>query len=393
MNKSFFSIFGLFCLIYTSAQDSTSIDNITAVLSGKAIREVVSMSTLMGTGSGISNLPLCKENAHTEGRWVYRDEIVDKDFVCCSYDANDYTFNSSACGAHNYVWVPYYNGSDTRYTWTGGHGCSCDKRSNNRYTPNVREKYIWQPSTCRLLPWNGKQFCGLLGSRRIMFIGDSTMKQSMATIASMIFEHHGGCARNLIYVDNPKLVLILQSASQDQFLNKHPYTAFLAATEMHMPEIIFATIGPHVHSLKEYNTFENDFEKRFFPLFYDQNHFPKDRKLIFRGQHPGHSQCMRYVKPVDSKSAAETEKLLPDPYHWSIIKKFDDRMKSLVHRTRIKYEKALATPTRIFFMDTSPLSSRPDAHIDQKDCLHFCLPGPLSIEANILLTKLVTGEL
>jgi hypothetical protein len=91
----------------------------------------------------------------------------------------------------------------------------------------------------------------------------------------------------------------------------------------------------------------------------------------------------------------------------------DASMRKLVHDARKRYEHsftsmvsptaatnspaAIDVPTeaaksRIHFFDTYPLYFRPDAHISEEDCLHYCLPGALNVEANIFLTKLYTGE-
>ena len=49
-------------------------------------------------------------------------------------------------------------------------------------------------------------------------------------------------------------------------------------------------------------------------------------------------------------------------------------------------------------MDMSPLYGRPDAHpadIDKhaRDCLHYCLPGPVDVDGNILMQMLFNNEI
>jgi hypothetical protein len=65
-------------------------------------------------------------------------------------------------------------------------GCSCDITMNTRGIVSSREKYIWEPTSCSLLAWNSSQFCSLLGSRRILIIGDSTMHQTAVELMNML---------------------------------------------------------------------------------------------------------------------------------------------------------------------------------------------------------------
>lgn len=359
----------------------------------KILKDVVSMSSLTGTND--LGTQVCKGSEYVEGEWIYREDIVDKDFVCCTWDALDYKFNTDVCG-ENYLWSPIYLGSDYHYTLTGGHGCYCDKREEKyRYSPQKREKYIWQPKKCRLLPWNGKQFCALLGSRRIMLLGDSTMKQSMATFASMIFEHGGGCAHQLFFVENNKLVTNPSPRVEDVVVSKYPFTALLPIIESHMPDIIISTIGAHIRNFAEYDRVEKEFLTSFMPQFYHSKHVNPQMKFVFRGQHPGHINCASFQDPIQTLKEYNIQQR-EDTYNWNTIKQYDDRMQLLVQKIREKYETALApdyNQSRIVYLDTTPLYLRPDAHSDVTDCLHYCLPGPLNLEANILLTKLFTGEL
>ena len=79
-----------------------------------------------------------------------------------------------------------------------------------------------------------------------------------------------------------------------------------------------------------------------------------------------------------------------DPFHWNLFPEFDSISK---HHCAL---------LRIPVLDMAPLYLRPDAHpsmnkvlmhkLTDYDCLHYCLPGPLDIFAQILLTMLLNQE-
>lgn len=49
-----------------------------------------------------------------------------------------------------------------------GNGCPCG---------DFEDLYHWKPQFCSLPTWSGNAFCSVLGKRRLLFIGDSTMLQ------------------------------------------------------------------------------------------------------------------------------------------------------------------------------------------------------------------------
>lgn len=368
----------------------------------KLLGDILSMSSLIGH-SNITNssLPLCHENQHNEGQWVLHKDIVDKDFFCCSWDEEeDFKSSSEFCG-ESFPYSIVYPGSNLRYTFTGGHGCRCDKRFRTRRRVAAREQYVWKPTNCRLLPWDGKQFCQLLNHRKMLFMGDSTMVQTFATISSMIYEHGGGCADDLMNIMNSKLQVTPDITSNISL--EFPITTLFPAVQVFMPSIIMVSAGPHFHHLDEYDELIHNLDNNFLTPFYNPKLFDTNMKFVIRGNHPGHVKCKTYKVPLNTSEEVKTMNSKDDKYDWKHADEFDQRMEALVTRIRHRLEhkptsKLHSTssssnlPSRVHFLDTYPLYFRPDAHVDEFDCLHYCLPGALNIEANILLTKLYTGE-
>ena len=60
-------------------------------------------------------------------------------------------------------------------------GCECAKQRFGE-----RADATWTPRNCRLAAWSAARFCALLGARRILFLGDSTMQQTHAAVVNAL---------------------------------------------------------------------------------------------------------------------------------------------------------------------------------------------------------------
>lgn len=94
-----------------------------------------------------------------DGSWIFVNEMSKKSFRCCGYDFND----------HNDEALKGFCTNETLLT--GGRGCYCDEIQGHRHTVSDREKYVWTPNNCSLLPFNAALFCDVLGDRKILLIG------------------------------------------------------------------------------------------------------------------------------------------------------------------------------------------------------------------------------
>jgi hypothetical protein len=323
--------------------------------------EMMSMGTLTGTNPSKQVLPLCKGSAYKRGKWIYNDNIKHKDFVCCGWDTMDHIKHPELCGSYSFQGSPIYTPSAYHYTLLGGHGCVRDV--NDRFSVTEREKYIWEPDDCRLLPWNATQFCRLLGSRIISLVGDSTFDQFIGVIGSMIFAHGGDCARNLRFLH----------------VNRLSHTQIVRYVQDLEAEIVFFGAAAHYHNVTEYLLMVNRTVESLISLSYRQ----PQTKYIVRGSHSGHVNCWNYTEPLQ----VPLGDMDGDRFEWNLHPVFDKEWERVAN----------SYPGLFHFLDMTPLYLRPDAHaisqVKKADCLHFAVPGPMNLEANLLLTMLATGEI
>ena len=106
--------------------------------------------------------------------------------------------------------------------------------------------------------------------------------------------------------------------------------------------------------------------------------------FIWQQATPGHIGCKDNYSPLSSLS--EFNKNGTDIYRWRLFEQLD------------KIAVDLCLEHNISYLDLSPLKYRADAHVGSRgntlsvDCLHFCLPGPMSLFSRILLHKLEAAD-
>ena len=302
------------------------------------------------------------------------------------------------------------------------HG-TCD----HKFYPNIlhkRETYQWKPNDCDLLKWNASLFCSLLGDRKLLLIGDSTMQQSALTLTAMINYWYAEnvkatnmwCANQVIFRLSDFLV-----ASKTQFI--------LGATHFHnnaeiergkpfreyfreiAPDIVVFSSGAHLWELHVFHRmvevlvqevksavaerhemvnsadhspqYAGDEQKR------NLSHRDHDVAFVWKTQNPGHPGRLSALGPELAMSVDDAMQHLAlthradDEFHWNPLPSFDHSVKVLIKDSPIIY------------MDMSPLYLRPDGHHGSDrhyaDCLHYCLPGPLDLFSVQLLHVLKHG--
>eukprot|EP00252_Welwitschia_mirabilis_P003373 TRINITY_DN13451_c0_g1_i1.p1 TRINITY_DN13451_c0_g1~~TRINITY_DN13451_c0_g1_i1.p1 ORF type:complete len:295 (-),score=8.97 TRINITY_DN13451_c0_g1_i1:199-1083(-) len=97
-----------------------------------------------------------------------------------------------------------------------------------------------------------------------------------------------------------------------------------------------------------------------------------DLPVIFRDTPPGHKNCMSFEGPI-----ADRQRLQEDKYHWSEFKRQNALARKAVEEAAYVYVNADAV-----------LNRRADGHINEKDCLHYCIPGPLDSLVELLFNVL-----
>ncbi len=117
----------------------------------------------------------------------------------------------------------------------GGHACVCDERFG-RSAINPVQKYEWRPKNCSLDQWDSKQFCTLLGTRKILLLGDSTMQQSAATLVNMVASGGGSCVNQITFARSH--YLIFRDGKEERTVFEY-FDAIL-------PDIFIFTAGAHL---------------------------------------------------------------------------------------------------------------------------------------------------
>jgi len=101
-------------------------------------------------------------------------------------------------------------------------------------------------------------------------------------------------------------------------------------------------------------------------------------QMVWKTQSPGHVNCFGSDRPTTFHGSEEWSE--EDKYNWYLFPAFD----------KLSIEQSQLLNIRI--LDMSPLYSRIDAHA-MRDCLHFCVPGPLDLFSVLLLNMLISADI
>merc|ERR1712113_174976 len=119
-------------------------------------------------------------------------------------------------------------------------------------------------------------FCGRLGNRTLMFIGDSTMAQAMSTLASYVFFGRGGCQTQIIFGQSDTLIHKWLGKVIDH--KPRGYNRGFYWTDWvyrYKPDIVIVNAGPHVHQ-------KGSFEMVLNTVLHDYLNGTRDFKLVWK---------------------------------------------------------------------------------------------------------------
>ena len=336
---------------------------------------IMSVKPLSKTKVNSAEDGYCRNNNHVEGKWVEK-ELAQKAFRCTGPPKD-------ADGYGEYL---YHDGLKF---FEHSSGCACDEHDGTIETPNKIEKYEWVPNNCTLRPWNATDFCRVLGDRLILMVGDSTMHQTFATLSSMVNEGDGGCLKQLTF--GIAHLLIKQAREQigasliDHITNHVP-----------LPDIVILTVGAHcadvgdlftvwdTHTVGLRDVMQSIRESAW--RLVGKEH---DIQYIWKTQNPGHINCTTTTDPLPDPQVIKPDDPL-DKFHWANHKQYDDLSKQWAREEGMEV------------LDMSPLAYRGDAHPSlntlllhkaaDRDCLHYCIPGPLNLFSILLYNMLANEE-
>ena len=203
-------------------------------------------------------LPLCAQFEHNSGVWAEAPvrAAAERPPPCCGADRHKwggaehgkfmFLDDVKHCGAVPMETDPEfagdegvsYSGRRDFLVHLGGYGCSCQHFG-------WQDRYKWVPDSCRLVEWNARRFCELLGARRILLVGDSTVSQAATVLMNYI--HWGfwqapssGCQQQVLFANSDTLIgreLGVDNRGGDwKTLVRH-----------FDPDIVIVSSGPHIN--------------------------------------------------------------------------------------------------------------------------------------------------
>jgi len=241
-------------------------------------------------------LPLCRRHeSGGKGEWVKNPNatlLATKSYVCCGGGPKeekggvvailDYEQMPEAekyCALNNTLLKPHDEldvGLLGLSSMCGDDCCICDRDANTRFNATPRESYVWKPDNCTMLAWDALQFCQVLGERKVLMIGDSTMQQTFAALASLIASGKGTCGPQITHAWSSHLV-------QSQFHNN--VADYIDALEA---DVVIMTAGAHLH---DDGDIWSIFEQLKQSLEARKESGKSIPKLIWKTQNPGHVHC------------------------------------------------------------------------------------------------------
>ena len=293
--------------------------------------------------------------------------------------------------------------------WTN-HNVTVRQDRGNYYCDDLAEscdffqdRYVWSPSRCRLLAWDAERFCQLLGERKMLFVGDSTMAQAALTVMNWIqydgnashenSEHKSGdngfrdassttghCLQRIGYFKSNTLVDVINN--RGTVIN----SGWTKAVHMLKPHIVVIGASAHITFTAEYQAVIAQVRRE------HQIMFP-DVKLFWKTSQPGGCDLdILHRLPSSQKDFWDTYEGLQ--YNFRQFELYDQLARSL-----------FSDPgTNSFVLDLQPLHLRADAHPGsvpvpgdgysngwKYDCLHMCQPGPLDLIPPLLLNLMISS--
>ena len=304
-----------------------------------------------------SDLPLCGKFEHNEGRWLpIHRHTARRPMPCCGWDRHKWggkvhggkMFRDDVehCGDAPMATDPelfgaspslqlsrafWFTGGGDYLTHLGGYGCSCQKFG-------FQDSFRWIPDKCRLVEWDAREFCGLLGQRTILVVGDSTVSQAASVLMNYIHwdfwrTSPPGCQQQVIFANSDTLVGRKLGGGNRGGEWKDLVRHF-------NPDIIFISSGPHILD-------EDDFVAVIEQVAREHRALFPNKQLIWKTQAPaGCTQAISLTFPQ-----SDFYHSLPyENWNWEQFEKRD----WLAIRT--------FTGTNQHVLDLSPLYYRTDAH-------------------------------
>jgi hypothetical protein len=352
----------------------------------------------------------CQGTEYVNGKWIYTyDDSLNiepqankkKSFVCCGWDTRDWADSAltNSCYPELFYHEEYTGNDNTNHLnlmHIGGHACTCDEIRKTRLTVSAREKWDWKPTNCKLRPWNATQFCEVLGERKILLVGDSTMQQTAGTLMAMIQSYvpRPLCSSHIIFGRSDQLFYEDIKSYVDKY--NPDFTIISAGPHYYLPTLYYDTMHSTLNYIRYYqnqtyeindksdNTEREDLAARFVTSVAEKRK-PSNR-FIWKTINPAHTNCDNFPNATQFYFPPSKD----DPFAWAHFHLYD---KIMLKMTK-EYD--------LDVIDMRPLYFRPDGHPGRDawewvrksggDCLHYCTPGPVDLFSVLMLNYLVNDK-
>lgn len=256
-------------------------------------------------------------------------------------------------------------GLSDSYQMVGGNACKggCS---------TFKDFYTWNPKV-PVERFERNTACHVLGERRVLLMGDSTMQQAAAVVMISFFSTK--CATQIEFKMSDTLVNRGFGAWNR---GKH-WISHLNET-LPSPNIVVVSVGAHIMQ-------DTDFIDAISSVLVGMKGFPHIQ-FFWKTSQPG--GCTKDVfRPESPQDAARNFSVSALKYQHS---RFYDR--DLYLLSRIEDQRSnVGTQTNIHSTYVTMLYSRSDAHPGSagggKDCLHLCVPGPLDVFVDLFYNSLL----
>ena len=270
---------------------------------------------------------------------------------------------------------------------------------------NVGSYYSWKPQNGNLAPWNPAEMCAVANGRNILFVGDSLQQEfyfefvsaALATTAASdgLFNSSNTRTKRLesaarceklcdwgkdcrlpVVVDcinEPSFTMNFERSNHlDGFVKNYKLRseagAIMSSLARHNISLILMSTGTHYQKddelLKNLNASLS--------LIYE--HHPL-MSIIFRNTFTGHENCAATMRssPLENtpseRERVNRKSLVNPQYNWYLYQTQNALVKEFL---------SVYFPM-VFFIDIATSTNlRIDSHVSKNDCLHYCMPGPIS---------------
>lgn len=300
-----------------------------------------------------------------DGEWI---EVINHTFaspVCCEVDGvaiSPMVDSGPTLGSQT------EQCSQDGYIAQSVNGCKCDDFLDTYEWSSPALDPIFDPNTT----------CRLLGNRRVVLIGDSTMEQAAITLINSLVPG-GGCHHQLSYHSADTLVRRDFGAMNR---GKH----FTDIVHELKPDIAIVTVGAHIaHNYSLYMSIVGE-------VIHDMEEIKRlwGNNITFgwKTQQPG--GCLPNIAYPKNPSMVASTYLNNDSathlsYNHGQFYQWDEMLITRLEEIKMPY------------LDLRMLYSRMDGHISSRgkmvkyfgrkeeyvDCLHMCTPGPLDVVARL----------